>query len=272
MHTAASDLHIAGLSTGYRGRTVIDGLTLDPIEAGRVTALVGPNAAGKTTLLRALAGLLPARGSAELRGSNLLDMTAAERAELVSYMPQTLPDRSSLTVLESVIAALRVTRRGEAIDGATARDRSVAVLDRLGIVDIALEPLAHLSGGQRQLCGLAQSLVCDPAVLLLDEPTSALDLRHQVTVMSMIRDLAANGKIVVCVLHDLSQAARWADAIVVLSGGRRRAQGTPDAAITKEMLADVYAVQADVDRANGYPLVIVHGSLSQFSGTDAQAT
>jgi iron complex transport system ATP-binding protein len=257
----AFDLHIAGLSAGYRGRPVITGLTLAPIKAGRVTALVGPNAAGKTTLLRALAGLLPASGSAQVRGANLLAMPAAERAALVSYMPQALPEGVSLTVLESVIAALRASRPHGGGNGRSARDRAIAVLDRLRIAGVALEPLDCLSGGQRQLCGLAQSLVSDPTVLLLDEPTSALDLHHQVTVMSLARELAATGRIVICVLHDLSQAARWADTIIIMNNGRRYSQGVPDEILTSRMLADVYAVQAHVERLSGFSHIVVNDVL-----------
>jgi iron complex transport system ATP-binding protein len=254
------DLHIDRLSVGYGKKSVIRDLSLAPIGAGQVTALVGPNAAGKTTLLRTIAGLLRATGQVTVRGSNLLAMSAVERSALVSYMPQSMPERASLTVLESVLATWHAVRRDGA-DGRNARDRSIALLDRLGIVDIAMEPLDCLSGGQRQLCSLAQSLISDPAVLLLDEPTSALDLRHQVTVMSVVRELAAAGKIVVCVLHDLSQAARWADSIVVMSKGTLHSQGTPDQTITPPMLTDVYAVQARVERLSGYPYVLVQDSV-----------
>lgn len=250
------DLHVSHLSTGYRGRPVIRDLTLSAIRAGEVTALVGPNAAGKTTLLRAMAGLLPATGEVRLRGSNLLAMPSVERASLVSYMPQSLPERTSLTVLESVMAPLRVSGyRGNA------RDRAVAVLDQLGIADIALEPIEHLSGGQRQLCALAQSLATDPAVLLLDEPTSALDLRHQAVVMGLARALAEAGRIIICVLHDLAQAGRWADTIIVMSNGACHAQGSPGGTITSQMLADVYAVRAKTEQSSGYLQIIVQGLL-----------
>jgi iron complex transport system ATP-binding protein len=233
---------------------VIRDLSLSAIRAGEVTALVGPNAAGKTTLLRAMAGLLPATGEVRLQGQNLLAMPAARRAALVSYMPQSLPERTSLTVLESVIAPLRVSdHRGEA------RDRAIAVLDRLGIADIALEPIDRLSGGQRQLCGLAQSLVVDPHVLLLDEPTSALDLRHQAVVMNIVRALAAAGRIIVCVLHDLAQAARWADTVIVMRNGTCHAQGSPSETVTPQMLADVYAVRAKVGQLFGYRQIVVDG-------------
>lgn len=259
--TDVLDLRIEQFSVSYGRKPVIRDLTLAPINAGQITALIGPNGAGKTTLLRAAAGLLTASGSLNACGANLLTMTYAARSAFVSYMPQSIPDRVSLTVLETVIATLRATRRPGFTDNAQSRDRSIAVLERLGISDIALEPLDCLSGGQRQLCNLAQSLVSDPPILLLDEPTSALDLRHQVTVMGLVREFAAAGKIVVCVLHDLSQAARWADSIIVMSKGELHSQGAPDEIITPQMLADVYAVQAQVEKLSGNPYVLVHQSI-----------
>ena len=141
--------------------------------------------------------------------------------------------------------------------GKAMANRAVAVLDRLGIADIALASLDELSGGQRQLPALAQTLVRDPAVVLLDEPTSALDLRHQVTVMGMARQLATDGKIVVCVLHDLAQAARWPDTMVVLSHGALYRQGPPDEIVTPQMLSEVYDVVARVDRRLGFPQIAV---------------
>lgn len=255
--TTNPDLCISNLSVSYGKKRVIRELSLASIKAGEVTALVGPNAAGKTTLLRSIAGLLKATGQASLRGSNLLGISALERSALVSYMPQSMPERASLTVLESVLATWHAVPRNPATEGENARDRAIALLDRLGITDIALERLDCLSGGQRQLCGLAQSLISNPAALLLDEPTSALDLRHQATVMSVVRELAAAGKIVVCVLHDLSQAARWADTIAVMNKGALYSQGTPNQTITTQMLAEVYAVQARVERLSDYPYVLV---------------
>lgn len=256
----SADLQLEHLSVSYGSKRIIRDLTLSPIKAGQVTALVGPNGAGKTTLLRAIAGLLRASGSALVHGENLLTMGHGERSALVSYMPQSVPERVSLTVLESVIATLRATRRHGMMGNAYDR-RAISVLEQLDIADIALDPLDCLSGGQRQLCSLAQSLVSDPSILLLDEPTSALDLRHQVTVMSVVRELAAAGKIVICVLHDLSQAARWADSIVVLNHGALYRHGAPDEAVTPQMLSEVYAVEARVESLHGHLHVVVQGAI-----------
>lgn len=144
---------------------------------------------------------------------------------------------------------------------ARVRGSGIDTLVLCGITDIALDPLDCLSGGQRQLCSLAQSLVSDPSILLLDEPTSALDLRHQATVMGVVRELAAAGKIVICVLHDLSQAARWADSIVVLNHGALYLHGAPDEAVTPQMLSEVYAVEARVESLHGHLHVVVQGAI-----------
>lgn len=244
----AESLTIEGVSTGYRDRRIIDGLTLPPFAPGEVVSLIGPNAAGKTTLLRALAGLLPAEGSVRLGERELMGMSLESRARLVTYMPQSLPQRVALTVLEAVIGA----ERASAVDRTAAtRDaivgRAMDVIERVGIAHLAMAGLDHLSGGQRQLASLAQALVRTPRVLLLDEPISALDLHYQLKVMKLVRDLSRErGMIIVMVLHDLAIAARWSDRVVVLSGGTVAADGPPAAAITPEVLAEVYKVTARV--------------------------
>lgn len=238
-------LEIYDVRSGYRGREVLSGLSLPPIGQGRITALVGPNGAGKTTLLRALAGLLPASGSVRLDGRNLLEAPAAERARQIAFMPQFAPQRLSLTVVEAVIAALRASP----VDGAgrEPQHRALETLDRLKILDLALQPFDTLSGGQRQLASLAQALVRRPRLLLLDEPTSALDLRYQQQVIANVREEAGNGAIVIMVLHDLQAAASWADSVVVLNGGKLFAHGSPQDVITARMLGEVYGIDAAVE-------------------------
>ncbi len=245
--TAVPPLEIRQLSAGYGKRNVLRGLSL-PIAAGRITALVGPNGAGKTTLLRALAGLVPASGTVGFGAQDLLTMSADARAAMMAFMPQFLPQRMSLTVLESVITALRASPwQPERTEATGFRDAALDALDRLGIVDLALSPFDQLSGGQRQLASLAQALVRQPRLLLLDEPTSALDLRHQIQVMDLIRAFAHGGAIVIAVLHDLQAAARWADCIVVMRDGQVYSNGPPASAITGTMLTDVYGINASVE-------------------------
>jgi len=246
-------LAITGLSTGYRHRHVVEAFDLAPVRPGTVMSLLGPNAAGKTTLLRALAGLQPAQGSVTLGERELLSLSLADHARLVTYMPQSLPQRVALTVLEGVIGALRASPSGgEVVADHEIAERALDVIERVGIGHLALSELNHLSGGQRQLASLAQALVRQPRVLLLDEPISALDLHYQLRVMKLVRELAKeHAMIVIMVLHDLSIAARWSDRVVLLANGKLVADGSPAQAITAAALADVYKVAARVEQTPG---------------------
>ncbi|TKW65013.1 MAG: ABC transporter ATP-binding protein [Paracoccus denitrificans] len=242
-------LCVTELSAGYRGKPVLDRLNLQPLQPGTITALVGPNAAGKSTLLRSLAGLHPATGRIDLGELDLNRLSLAERACHVGFMPQSLPQRTELSVLEAVVGALQSAPIGTG-RLADNRRRAVEVLDWLNILDLAMDGIGRLSGGQRQLASLAQAIVRKPRVLLLDEPTSALDLRHQFDVMSIVREIANSGCIVIVVLHDLTLAASWVDHLVVLDGGQIAAEGAPEIALTPEILSAVYKVQARVERCS----------------------
>ncbi len=260
MSAISANLRVSDLSTGYRARPVIRHLTLPEIRPGELHSLIGPNAAGKSTLLRALAGLLPATGSIMLGDKPLLGLKLEEHARYVTYMPQSIPQGIALSVLETVRSALRASPVERTAPGSREATRRAAdVLVDIGIASLAMEPLDRLSGGQRQLVSLAQALVRAPRVLLLDEPISALDLQHQLRVMQLVRRLAVERRmIVLTVLHDLQVAARWSDGIIVLSEGHLAAAGTPEEAITPAVLASVYGVQARVERwADGALQIIV---------------
>lgn len=248
MHRPTDSLHVSGLSAGFARKQVIEGLSLAPIAPGQVVSLIGPNAAGKTTLLRSLAGLHPASGSVRLGANELVAMPLADRARLVTYMPQSLPQQVALTVLEAVIGALRASADVTAPAGDALVEQALRVIGEVGILPLAMTGLDQLSGGQRQLASLAQALVRTPRVLLLDEPISALDLHYQLRVMKLVRAVAARqGMIVIMVLHDLMMAARWSDRVVVLADGKVAADGTPAQAITARLLADVYRAVGTVE-------------------------
>ena len=241
-------LVLTGVTAGYRARPVLRGLTCGPIPMGCVTALVGPNAAGKSTLLRAIAGLVRAQGSIRFGEHELIGMKARERAHHLAFMPQALPQDTGLTVIEALLSAWRAMPDGERWGGeAGLLDRVGRVLDRLGIGTLGMVPLQSLSGGQRQMVALAQAIIPDPPLLLLDEPTSALDLRRQLEVMGLLGELAREGRTVVVVLHDLSLAARWADWLLVMSAGRPHSFGPSETVLTPEMLDEVYGVEARIE-------------------------
>ncbi|MBP2314832.1 ABC transporter ATP-binding protein [Azospirillum soli] len=251
-------LTVRGLHAGYGGRTVIERLSLPAMVPGRLVALVGPNAAGKSTLLRAMAHLVRMRGEIRLGGIDLARLKPAERAATIGFMPQSLPDDVSLSVLESVIAAITVTAGGG--DGTPVAERALDVLEDLGVADLASRTLNLLSGGQKQVVSLAQAIACAPPVLLLDEPTSALDPARQFQIMCIVKGYAVAGRIVVAVMHDLALAAQWADEIVVLTRGRLHGAGPPADILTPGMLAEVYGIAARVERCSeGRLQILVDG-------------
>ena len=261
-------LHIRNLVSGYPRRAVIRDLSVD-VGAGCVTALVGPNGSGKSTLLRAIAGLLPATGVIALADQSLMQAPLAARARRVAFLPQSSMANTSLLVLEAAIAALRVTATAiDLPDRHDARRRALAALERLGIANLAFEPLSQLSGGQRQLAALAQVITRETPLVLLDEPTSALDLRGQLEVMAIIRDLARRGAVVIVVLHDLGLAARWADEVIVLDRGEVHTAGPPTTAITRDMLSEVCGIEARIETCSQGGLnVIAVRPLSGILGT-----
>lgn len=242
-----SGLSVQNITLRYGTRTVFQGLSLPDLQVGEVTVLAGPNAAGKSTLLRAIAQLAPYRGRVFLDGEDLSRKSTSARAGLIGFMPQILPSPSSLIVLESVIAALRASSD---MPAARSDEKAMEVLDRLGIGSLAMRSLDQLSGGQRQMVSLAQAIISDPCLLLLDEPTSALDLARQSRLLSELRRLAAEGRIVVAVLHDLALAAQWADRIVMLDNGALYKAGNPETVLTPAMLAEVYGVEGRIERCS----------------------
>ncbi|MEZ2295175.1 ABC transporter ATP-binding protein [Variovorax sp. RCC_210] len=264
--TRTQALALSDVSIAYGRRTVIDALNLPPLAPGTLTALIGPNAAGKSTLLRGIAGLCPVRGRVLLGAQDLAQLAPAERSRRMTYMPQTLPPAIGLSVVETVISALRASSpvaSAMADSRAAYVDQAFDALERLGIGALAMRSLAELSGGQRQLASLAQAIARRPQVLLLDEPTSALDLRYQVRVLSSVHQLVReHGLVGVVVLHDIGLAARFADSVAVLHEGRVAAFGTPEEAITAGMLARAWQVSARVERCSrGLLQVIVDDTL-----------
>ncbi|MES3708683.1 ABC transporter ATP-binding protein [Pseudomonas putida] len=238
-------LLIEGVSVAYGAQHILHGVSLPALPAGSLVALVGPNGAGKSTLLRALAGLERMRGGLCLDGQDVTRLGFAERSRRLAYMPQQLPPGIALGVLESIVAALRVSGCDDLLGCA------YEALRQLGIEGLAERSLDSLSGGQRQLVALAQLLARNPQVLLLDEPTSALDLHYQLRVMDAVRErVQAHQLLAVAVLHDINLAASHADWLAVLHRGKIVACGSPSEVLTPKLLANIYGVEARVERCS----------------------
>lgn len=251
-------LRIAGLKVRYGQRQIIDGLSVAALQPGQVTALLGPNGSGKSTLLKALAGLVTATGVVECGGQDLLRASFAARAEQVVYLPQSLPASVHLRVFESLLVARRASGSTSAADDIAVANQ---LLGRLGIEALAMRFLDELSGGQKQLVGLAQALIRQPKVLLLDEPLSALDLNFQFHVMDVIRQVTRERQMVtLIVLHDINISLRHTDHVLMLKDGRLLADGAPAEVITAQSLAQVYGVRGRVERCSqGNPQVLIDG-------------
>ena len=224
-----------------------------------ITAILGPNATGKSTLLKCLCGILKPRGAVALDERELRSFTSEEVARRVSYLPQGFTPRAVLTVFETVLLG-RLHQLAWCVKPDDTR-RVERLLDEMGLSPIAGRYINELSGGQAQMVAIAQALVREPDVLLMDEPTSNLDLRHQFEVCTLLRDVtAARGISTAIALHDLNLAARFADSVYVLQAGRVRCAGTPAAVLTADLIAEVYGVETQVlPDDEGRPIITVLG-------------
>lgn len=227
----------------YGPRTIIRGVSTARFVGGQVVAVVGPNAAGKSTLFKRIAGLIDGPGEVNLQGS-------AKGVQGISYMPQGLNASARLTVYESVLLA-----RKQLAPGWTVRDDELKLvdemLDALGISDLSFRNHGELSGGQQQLVSIAQTLVREPEVLLMDEPTSALDMHRQVQVLNFMQALARKRQVIVFIaLHDLNQALRFADQVLVIADGTAQGSGPSHEVINEAMLRAVYKVEARIERCS----------------------
>lgn len=245
-------LRLDAVGAAYGAVRILSNISTPEFLAGDFVAIIGPNAAGKSTLMRRIAGLMQGDGDVVVAGAD-------DTRHAISYMPQETGIGGSLTVYESILLACKIEGAWRVGDDDLAQvERALKELD---LTSIASRYLHDLSGGQRQLVGIAQSLVRDPKILLMDEPTSALDLYHQVDVLALIRRLARErNMIVVAALHDLNLTMRFADQVLVISEGGTYGCGPSDQVLTPRMLEQVYKVSARIEKCSrGLSHVIVDG-------------
>ena len=236
-------LQLDNLGARYGQREIISGVSTTVFSGGQVVAVVGPNAAGKSTLFKRMAGLIDGPGQVILQDSK-------KGPTGISYMPQGLNASARLTVYESVLLA-----RKQLTPGWVVHDDELKLVDEilaaLGITGLSFRNLGELSGGQQQLVSIAQTLVREPEILLMDEPTSALDMHRQVQVLNFMRTLARQREVIVFIaIHDLNQALRFADQVLVIAEGTARGSGPSFEVITEQMLRNVYKVEARIEQCS----------------------
>jgi iron complex transport system ATP-binding protein len=257
-------LSASDITVGYEKKTISSGLSLE-VPEGRFTAIIGPNACGKSTLLRALSRLLkPQAGGVLLDGRDIHALPARQVARRLGLLPQSSIAPDGITVADLVARGRfphqKLIRQWSAADEVAV----VAAMDATGITDLSGELVETLSGGQRQRVWVAMVLAQQTPIVLLDEPTTFLDIAHQIELLELcVRLNREQGTTMVAVLHDLNQAARYADHVVVMKAGRIVDQGEPRTVVTAELIEDVFGLACRIidDPETGTPLVIPRSSI-----------
>lgn len=251
---------LAGTDLGYGvnpGTTLLTGVDLQ-VHPGGITGVLGPNGAGKSTLLRLVVGAMaPTTGTLFLDGAEARTMNRRERARRVAFVAQDSPADVSMDVLDVVLLGRTPHLGPFAPENPDDVALAMECLHRTGSAHLAGRDIATLSGGERQRVHLARALAQEPAVLVLDEPSNHLDVAAQLEVLELITDVAAAGTAVLMAMHDLDQAARTCDELLILSDGRLAASGPADEVLTRELIATVWGVDAEwVPTRSGSALVL----------------
>lgn len=262
-----------GVTLGYGDRTIVEALDLE-LPPGRVTTIVGANACGKSTLLKAMARLLaPSAGQVLLDGKAIHRLPTKQVARVLGLLPQS-PVAPDGIAVSDLVSRGRHPHQGALARWTGADDAAVArALEATDTAHLADRHVDELSGGQRQRVWIAMALAQETDVLLLDEPTTFLDISHQIDVLDLLTDLnRERGTTVAMVLHDLNLAARYADHLVAMAGGRIVAVGAPDAVLTEETVREVFGLDSRVvsDPVTGRPMVIPigrHHTVTEDRGT-----
>ena len=260
--TSSHTLQARQLSLGYGEREIVSRLDL-ALPPGRITVVVGPNACGKSTLLRAMARLLPPlAGSVLIDGRDIHRTPTKEVAAALGVLPQS-PVAPDAIVVADLVGRGRYPHQGWFRRWTRADDEAVAAAmlatDVLGLADRSVD---ELSGGQRQRVWIAMALAQETDALLLDEPTTYLDISHQLDVLDLLTDLnRARGVTLALVLHDLNLACRYADHLIAMKAGRIVAEGPPGDIVTASLVHEVFGLRSAVipDPASGTPMVVPLG-------------
>ena len=248
------DLTVKNIEFAYRSKQVLRDISLTAKE-GEITAILGANAVGKSTLLKCIMGILRAKGQILLGEEPCRSLFSCKHGERVSYLTQENAVPALLTVFEVILlgrmSSLSLRVPPEELE------RVYQVMK-----DVKIEPLAErmfrqLSGGQKRVVSIAQAVVKEPEILIMDEPTANLDMQNQLEVLELVRRYTKEKRTTTLVtLHDLNMAARYADQIVILKDGKVYCQGSPAETLTEDVVRETYHVESEVTYdKTGIPMV-----------------
>ncbi|MET0735427.1 MAG: ATP-binding cassette domain-containing protein [Microbacterium sp.] len=254
-------LHVEAATIGYDKRIISDNLSV-AIPDQSFTVIVGPNACGKSTLLRGLSRLLrPTSGRILLDGADIHSYKTKDVARRVGLLPQTSIAPDGITVAD-LVARGRYPHQGFIRQWTVDDERAVArAMEQTAVTDLSGRLVDELSGGQRQRVWVAMALAQHTDILLLDEPTTFLDITHQIELMELLTDLHHVGHTLVAVLHDLNQAARYGSHLIAMKEGQVIAEGAPDQVVTAELVEEVFGLRCLIvpDPVAGTPQVVPLG-------------
>jgi iron complex transport system ATP-binding protein len=266
-------LYAESVTLRYDQRTISTDLTV-AIPDGSFTVIVGPNACGKSTLLRALSRLLqPASGRVVLDGSGIGDLPAREVARRLGLLPQSSIAPDGITVAD-LVARGRYPHQSFLRQWSQADEAAVAsAMEATRVDGLADRLVDELSGGQRQRVWIAMVLAQETPILLLDEPTTFLDIAHQIELLDLLADLNHQGRTVVAVLHDLNHACRYASHLVAVREGAIVAQGAPSGIVSERLVEEVFGLACMIipDPVSGTPMIVPKGRHGMNSTNRAEA-
>ena len=262
---AVSTFRTEKLDIAYERQVIVENLNIS-IPSGKITALVGANGSGKSTILKTMARIMkPLRGQVLLDGKSIHQLPTKEVAAQLAILPQNPTAPEGLTVAELVSYGRFPHQKG--FGSLKEADRRIVqwAMDVTGLSEFAWRPVDRLSGGQPQRAWIAMALAQQTDQLFLDEPTTFLDMAHQLEVLQLLERLnREEGRTIVMVLHDLNHAARFAHHMIAIKNGKVAGEGPPSRVMTREMLRDVFQIEADIisDPRTGHPICLPYETVS----------
>lgn len=247
-------LSIENLHVQTDGKCLLDTISIE-IKSGSLTGLIGPNGAGKSTFLKSCLKQIRAIGTVRYGDVDLLNISALERANLISYISQDREISWNMTV-KDIVELGRINRTGQFTGNAITDDELVHnSIDALGLNHLSNRSVTSLSGGELARVLIARAVAQDTPIILADEPLSGLDIEHQLIVLKLFKKLAQQGRTIICSIHDLSLASGWFSELILLNRGHLIASGLPEIVLTQSIIKQIYKVDALVGSLMGHAFI-----------------